>query len=381
MALIDPGDRLWLSPPHVGPEERASILAAFDSNWIAPLGPDVNGFEAELATQCGVSACAALSSGTGAIHLALELLGVGPGDVVLAPTLTFVATVNPITYVGAEPVLIDSEPRTWGLDPELVDQELTRCAKAGQRVGAVISVDLLGQCADYEALVPVCEKHGVPLIEDAAEALGATFNGRPAGSFGKLSILSFNGNKIITTSGGGALLSNDDDMIQRSRFLATQARDPAPHYQHSTRGYNYRMSNILAALGRAQLAGLDGKVAARRGHFAAYSEALSHLPGISWMPEDPRSFSNRWLTCMLIDRDAFGASPDDVRLALDAEGIESRPLWKPMHLQPLFKDCRTVGGALSEDLFARGLCLPSGSAMTAADRMRVINVIAGCHAA
>jgi len=369
--------RLWLSPPDVGPAEREALVAAFDSGWIAPLGPDVNGFEADLAAQSGVGHCAALSSGTAAIQLALELVGVRPGDLVLAPTLTFVATVNPITYVGAKPVLVDSEERTWGIDPELVDQELTRLDAAGRRVGAVIAVDLLGQCADYDALESVCARHEVPLVEDAAEALGASWNGRPAGSFGRAGILSFNGNKIITTSGGGALLSDDEALIARARFLATQARDPAPHYQHSSRGYNFRMSNLLAALGRAQLAKIDQKVARRRAHFDAYAEALGGFDGVAMMPEDPRGHANRWLTCIQVDPEKAGVDRENLRLALADQNIESRPLWKPMHLQPLFADTLMVGGAVSERLFERGLCLPSGSGMTDADRQRVIDSLVG----
>ena len=373
--MSSPPPKLWLSPPDVGPAEKQALMDAFDSGWIAPLGPDVNAFEAELADRCGVSSCAALSSGTASIQLALELVGVQSGDVVIAPTLTFVATVNPITYVGAEPVLVDCELQTWGIDPDLVAEELTHQGRLGRRVGAVIAVDLLGQCADYDALVEVCERFGVPLIEDAAEALGAHWRGKPAGSFGQAAILSFNGNKIITTSGGGALLSNDDDLIQRARFLATQARDPAPHYEHSVRGYNFRLSNLLAALGRGQLADLDRKVRTRRDHFDAYLAALGGLAGISFMPEDPRGSSNRWLTCMLVDPERAGADREALRLALAAQNIESRPLWKPMHLQPLFRDARIVGGGVSERLFAQGLCLPSGSGMSPADRRRVIEIL------
>jgi pyridoxal phosphate-dependent aminotransferase EpsN len=364
-----------MSPPHVGEAERALLLDAFDSNWIAPLGPHVDAFERELAARVQMPYAAALSSGTGALHLALSLLGVGRGHRVLAPTLTVVATVNPIRYLGAEPVLIDCEPRTWGMDPALVDEELTRLARAGAPAAAVVSVDLLGQCADYEALEPVCRRHGVPLVEDAAEALGASFLGRPAGAFGDAAFFSFNGNKIITTSGGGMLVSRDADFIAHARKLATQARDPAPHYQHSEMGYNYRMSNLLAALGRGQLQGLDAKVAARRAHFAAYVAALGDLPGWAWMPDDPRGVSTRWLTCALVDAQAFGVSRQALMAHLEAHQIESRPLWKPMHLQPLFADCRVVGGAVSEALFARGLCLPSGSSLTPADRQRVIDRI------
>ncbi len=363
--------RLYLSPPDVGPRERELLLDAFDSGWIAPLGPHVDAFEREVAARAGVAHAAALSSGTAALHLALILLGVQPGDEVIAPTFTFAATLNAIRYQGATPVLIDCEPRSWNMDPALLREELAACAARGKLPAAVLVVDLYGQCADYDPIRAACAEHGVPIVEDAAEALGATYRGRPAGSLGDLGVVSFNGNKIITTSGGGMLLSDREEWIARARFLATQARDPAPHYQHSVVGYNYRLSNLLAAVGRGQLEGLDGKIAARRGHRAFYQQALGETPGIAFMPEAEFGESNAWLTCLTIDPAAFGATREDVRLHLERYDMESRALWKPMHLQPAFADCRIRGGAVSEALFARGLCLPSGSGMSAADRERV----------
>ncbi len=365
-------ERLWLSPPHMGPDERQLLIEAFDSNWIAPLGPHVDAFEREIAQRCGVAHAAATSSGTAALHLALVMLGVGPGDEVVAPTLTFSATVNPIVYQGATPVLLDSERATWNLDPNLLEDELRAADARGKRPKAVISVDLYGQCADYDAIVPLCQRYGVPLVEDAAEALGASWAGRPAGSFGRMAALSFNGNKIITTSGGGMLLSDEADLTERARFLATQARDPAPHYQHSAIGYNYRLSNLLAAVGRGQLRVLDDRVAARRAHFRAYTQALGALPGVAMMPHDPRGEPNAWLSCLTIDPAALGTDREAIRLHLMAADIESRPVWKPMHLQPVFAGCRIRGGAVSEQLFRDGLCLPSGSSMTAAQRERVV---------
>lgn len=367
--------RIYLSPPHVGPEERALLLEAFDSNWIAPLGPHVDAFEREMAAYVGVGHAAALSSGTAALHLALLLLGVGPGDEVLVSTQTFAATANAVTYVGAQPVFVDSDPDTWTLDPGLVADELDAAARRGRLPKAVIAVDLYGQSADYDPLLDACARHGVPLIEDAAEGLGATYKGRRAGGFGVLSVLSFNGNKIITTSGGGMLLSEDAGHIAKARFLATQARDPAPHYQHSTIGFNYRLSNLLAAVGRAQLAKLDDRVHARRAVRAFYQDALGDLPGWRFMPEAPYGTSNAWLTCVTIDPQGFGADREQVRVALEAANIESRPTWKPMHLQPVFEGCRRVGGEASAAIFDRGLCLPSGSSMARSDLERVVGVV------
>lgn len=365
--------KILMSSPHMGPNERELLLDAFDSNWIAPLGPHVDAFERELAEKVGREHCAVLSSGTAAIHLALLLLDVQPGDEVYTSTLTFAATANAITYSGAKPVFIDSERQTWNMDPALLERALDAASKAEKLPKAVVIVDIFGQCADYAALLPICQNYGVPVIEDAAEALGASFQGRAAGSFGDFGILSFNGNKIITSAGGGALLSNNEERIQRARFLATQARDPAPHYQHSTIGYNYRLSNLLAAVGRGQLRVLEERVAQRRAHKAAYRQAFADLDGLDFMPDDPRGRPNNWLTCITVEPEKFGASREDIRLALEAQEIESRPVWKPMHLQPVFKDARSIGGSVAEDLFARGLCLPSGSNMSGEDRQRVID--------
>ena len=366
--------RIYLSPPYLTGHEKPLVDDAFSSNWVAPLGPHVDSFEAEAARVVGLPHAAALSSGTAALHLALRLLGVGPGDEVLCSSFTFSASANPIVYEGASPVFVDCD-ESWTIDPNLVEEEMQKATAAGRRPKALVAVDLYGQTCDYAALEGLCVKYGVPLVEDAAEALGATCNGRGAGSFGVAGVLSFNGNKIITTSGGGMLLSNDGELVRKARFLATQARDPAPHYEHSQIGFNYRMSNVLAALGRGQLQTLAERVRARRTHFEAYREALGDLPGIGFMPEAPWGVSNRWLTCITIDPGAFGASREEVRLALEAEDIEARPVWKPMHLQPVFARCRAVDGGVSARIFETGLCLPSGSGMPEADRARVISVV------
>jgi pyridoxal phosphate-dependent aminotransferase EpsN len=367
--------RIYLSPPHMSPRERTLLLEAFDSNWIAPLGPHVDAFEKEFAEKLGFRQAAALSSGTAALHLALVLLGVGPGDEIPTSTLTFAATANAITYTGATPVFLDSEPATWNMDPDLLNEELRAAAERGRRPKAVVVVDLYGQCADYERILQVCRRYEVPLIEDAAEALGATCAGQAAGTFGAIGCFSFNGNKIITASGGGMLASDDPRYVQQARFLATQARDPAPHYQHSQVGYNYRMSNLLAAVGRGQLGNLEARVAQRRANFEFYREALGGLPGIAFMPEHARGRSTRWLTCVTIDPSRFGADRQAVGLALERQNVESRPIWKPMHLQPVFRGCRVRAGALAESLFRDGLCLPSGSSLTADDLHRVVETI------
>lgn len=373
-------DRIYLSPPHMGPDERSLLLDAFDSNWIAPLGPHVEAFERELAARVAVPHAAALSSGTAALHLALQLLGVGRGDDVVVSSLTFAASANPVTYLGARPVFLDSETKTWNLDPDLLDEELAHRRRTGQPLPkAVIAVDLYGQCADYTRLVPICERYGVTLIEDAAEALGATWSGKPAGSFGTLSVFSFNGNKIITTSGGGMLVGHDKGLIDQARFLATQARDPAPHYQHSHIGYNYRLSNLLAAVGRGQLRVLDERIAARRRNRAFYERAFAEVPGIRFMPIAAEGAWNGWLTVAVIDPKAFGATREQIRLTLEQQNIESRPVWKPMHLQPVFAECPMRGGAVSGAIFEDGLCLPSGSSLTSADLERVASVVLGLH--
>ncbi|HTU18411.1 MAG TPA: aminotransferase class I/II-fold pyridoxal phosphate-dependent enzyme [Gemmataceae bacterium] len=367
--------RLYLSPPHLGPDEAELVREAFASNWIAPLGPHVDAFEAELARLVGVPHAVALSSGTAAIHLALRLLGVRPGDSVVCPTLTFCATANPIVYEGGEPLFLDADPATWNIDPELLREELRACSIRGRLPRAVLAVDLYGQAADYDPLLEICNRYDIPLIEDAAEALGATYRGRMAGAFGRCAVFSFNGNKIITTSGGGMLVSEDARLIERARFLATQARDPAPHYEHSHIGYNYRMSNVLAAIGRGQLRVLADRVAARRRIFDAYRAGLGDLPGVTFMPQAPYGRPNAWLTCITIDPEQFGASRDDILAALSAANIEARPVWKPLHLQPVFAGCGFRGGTVAAGLFERGLCLPSGSALTSADLERVIDVV------
>jgi dTDP-4-amino-4,6-dideoxygalactose transaminase len=364
--------RLFLSPPDVGPRERELLLDAFDSNWIAPLGPHVDAFERELASFVGVADAAALSSGTAALHLALVLLGVGPGDDVIVPSLTFAATANAVTYVGARPVFVDSEWATWNLDPVLLAEELDERARTGRpRPAAVIVVDLYGQCASWDPILETCARYHVPVIEDAAEALGATYQGRAAGSFGIVNVFSFNGNKIITTSGGGMIAADDPLLIERARHLSTQARDPAPHYEHSEIGFNYRMSNLLAALGRAQLESLPAKVQRRRAINAAYRDAFADVGGIGFLPNAPDGEPTNWLTVIALD------DPTPVREHLESLDIEARPAWKPMHLQPVFADCEMRGGAVAEEIFRTGLCLPSGSAMTDADIERVVRGVLG----
>lgn len=371
--------RIYLSPPHMSQTEREFILDAFDSNWVAPAGPHVEGLEREVADVTGVRAAAAVSSGTAALHLALLLLDVRPGDRVFCSTFTFAATANPIVYCGARPVFIDSDASSWNMDPDLLEEELARANGANELPKAVIVADIYGQCADHDRIAAVCRRYDIPVIEDAAEALGASYKGRPAGSLGLLGALSFNGNKIITTSGGGMLLADSPELIQRARFLATQARDPAPHYQHSTIGYNYRLSNLLAALGRAQLRSLDARVRRRRAIFSAYQAALSNVPGVAFMPEAEYGIANRWLTCITVDPEQFGATRDDVIAALESENIEARPLWKPMHQQPVFSECRIVGGGVSDALFASGMCLPSGSSLTDQDQERIVGTLAGMY--
>jgi dTDP-4-amino-4,6-dideoxygalactose transaminase len=367
--------RIYLSPPHLGSAELRLVQEAFASNWIAPLGPHVDAFEREFALAVGAPHAAALSSGTAALHLALRRLGVGPGDEVFCSTLTFVASANPIVYEGASPVFIDCDRASWNMDPALLAEELDRAESCGRLPRAVVLVHLYGQSADIDPILAACDRHSVPLVEDAAEALGAGYKGRSPGTRGRFGVFSFNGNKIITTSGGGMVVSPDPEEIERIRFLASQARDPAPHYEHSTVGFNYRMSNVLAAIGRGQLQVLTDRVAARRRTFAFYAAALRHVAGLSFMPEASYGQASRWLTVIQIDPREFGATPEDVRLNLERAKIESRPVWKPMHVQPLFAQSRTVGGAVAEDLFRHGLCLPSGSALTDAERTRVVETL------
>jgi len=368
-------DRIYLSPPHMSGLEQQFVQEAFESGWIAPLGPQVEAFEQEFAEKVGAKYALALSAGTAAIHLALIHLDVGPGDEVVVSTLTFAASANPVVYLGGRPVFVDSERTSWNMDPNLLEDLLRHKARQGKLPKAVIVVHLYGQAANLDAILDICNRYGVPLIEDAAEALGATYKGRSPGTFGLAGIFSFNGNKIITTSGGGMLVSNDAELIAHARKLATQAREPAPHYEHKEIGYNYRLSNILAAIGRGQLRVLDERVRRKREIFAHYRRALGDLPGLEFMPEAPWGRANRWLTVITIDPHQFGATREDVRLALEAENIEARPVWKPMHLQPVYHDCEIVGGKVAEDLFVNGLCLPSGTTMEETDLARVSAIV------
>ena len=440
--------RLFLSPPHLGRTEFDLVRAAFESNYIAPVGPMVDGFEREFAEYTGIPYCLALSSGTAAMHLALRELGVGPGDEVLASSLTFIGSVTPATCLGASVAFIDADEASWNMDPELLAAELAECARRGELPRAVIPTDLYGQCCDLQKIVAVCKHYDIPVVADAAEAMGAGYFEKAAdggqkaggtmekadtatphpgaghvdslapahsalrassgsslpraekgislveaeravarhssllnsqfhhaGSDAKAAVFSFNGNKIITTSGGGMLASHDERMIEHARKLSQQAREPAPHYEHTEIGYNYRLSNILAAIGRGQLRVLDERVAAKRRIFDAYVELLADTPGIDFMPEADGNIGNRWLSVILITPEEYGATPEDVRLALEEHNIESRPMWKPMHMQPVFAGCRVRGGKVSEDLFNRGLCLPSGTAMTDGDIDRVADII------
>jgi pyridoxal phosphate-dependent aminotransferase EpsN len=366
--------RVYLSPPHVGEEERSLLLDAFDSNWIAPLGPHVDAFEKEFGARVGGLHAAALSSGTAALHLALLLLGVGRGDEVVVSDLTFAASANVVRYVSATPVFVDADAATWTLDPDLLSDALADRARRGRVPKAVICVDLYGQCADYERLSRACARYDVPLIQDACEALGAEYRGQPAGAQGQLAAFSFNGNKIITTSGGGMLVSSRADWVAEARKLATQSREPAPHYEHAQIGYNYRLSNLLAAVGRAQLGKLTERVAARRAVFEYYERELGGLPGWEFMPEASYGRANRWLTCASLDP-GEGAERERVRLLLERHDIESRPLWKPMSLQPAFAGCPVYGGAVGRRLFERGLCLPSGSNLGAGELSRIVSLI------
>jgi dTDP-4-amino-4,6-dideoxygalactose transaminase len=349
------------------------LLDAFDSNWIAPAGPHLDAFEAAMAERIGVDAVA-LSSGTAALHLALLGVGVRRGDTVLVSDLTFAASANAVTYVGARPAFVDSDDTSWNMDPDLLAADLAARARRGALPAAVLVVDLYGQSADYDRIGAVCDQYGVPVVEDAAEGLGATYRNRPCGSFGACAALSFNGNKIITTSGGGMLLSADPELVRRARYRSTQAREPVAHYEHREIGFNYRMSNLLAALGSAQLSALDGRVAKRRATNRRYRQALEGVDGIAFMPEADYGRPSNWLTVVTIDPDRFGASAEQVRLHLARHGIEARPAWKPMHLQPVFAGCDRVGGAVGERIFERGLCLPSGSTLTELEQEQVIDV-------
>jgi dTDP-4-amino-4,6-dideoxygalactose transaminase len=368
-------NRIYLSPPDLRGREKEMLLDAFDSNWITTLGPHVEEFERRVCERYGLGAAVALSSGTAALHLALINLDIQRGDQVFCSDLTFAATANAIAYCGATPVFIDSERLSWNMDPALLAEELLSRNKIGKLPRAVIVVDLYGQMADYDPILEVCAECGVPVIEDSAEALGATYKQKPAGSFGEMGVFSFNGNKIITTSGGGMLVSDNKSYIAKAKHLATQARDPFPYYQHSAIGYNYRLSNLLAAIGTAQFEGLDGKIARRQEINAFYREALADLPGIEFQPIADYGNSNYWLTCVTIDAERLGVTNEEIRLHLEKLNIESRHVWKPMHLQPVFDKCVCIGGEVTEDLFARGLCLPSGSGMTDADLQRVVEAV------
>ena len=433
--------RIYLFPPHMSGAEMEFIREAIESNYIAPLGPQVDAFELEFAEKIGISHALAVSSGTAALHLALHVLGVGQGDEVIASSLTFIGSVSPIVFEGGTPVFIDSDRSSWNMDPDLLAEELEACQRRGRMPKAVIPTDLYGQCADLGRILEICAPYGIPVVADSAEALGATYKARAntqafslmdihgektvaasrggvsmgfgdirivregvlncdrleerhAGAGAKAAVFSFNGSKIITTSGGGILASDDEALIEQARFLSQQARDPAPHYEHSQLGYNYGMSNILAAIGRGQLRVLDDRIKAKRRIFAYYQEALGDIPGIEFMPEAPYGRSNRWLTVILIDPVKFGADREKVRLALEGKNIEARPGWKPMHLQPVFNPqitqitqidgkekrykTRVIGGEVAEDLFNRGLCLPSGTQMTEEDLERVVSVIRRC---
>ncbi|SJZ74004.1 DegT/DnrJ/EryC1/StrS family aminotransferase [Sediminibacterium ginsengisoli] len=368
--------KIWLSSPHMGSNELEYVKQAFDTNWIAPLGPLVNLFEEKLGERTAVSHVAALSSGTAAIHLSLKLLNVEDGDIVLCQSLTFSASANPIVYERAQPVFIDSEPDTWNMCPSALKEAIEYFIALGRKPKAIIVVHLYGMPAKMEAIMKIASDCDIPVIEDAAEALGSSIDNKPCGSFGTFGVLSFNGNKIITTSGGGALLSENAEHIAKAKFFATQARDTAPHYQHSEIGYNYRLSNVLAGIGIGQLEVLDDRIKARRSNFEYYKAQLSHIPGISFLEEQQGAFSNRWLTCILINPEKNnGIDADRIRIALEAKNIESRPLWKPMHLQPVFADAPYFGNKNAENLFAQGLCLPSGSNLTEEDLQRVVTVI------
>jgi pyridoxal phosphate-dependent aminotransferase EpsN len=361
--------------------EEQFVKDAFDSNWIAPIGPNVDAFEKEVAEYVGAKGAVALSSGTGAIHLALKLANVGSGDAVFCSTFTFAASANPIIYQGATPVFIDSEPESWNMSPDALKNAFEDAERAGKLPKAVIVVNLYGQSSDMDAILDICKDYGVLVIEDAAESLGAHYKGKASGTLGKYGIYSFNGNKIITTSGGGMLVSDDIEGLEKVRFWASQARDPALHYQHSRIGYNYRLSNILAGVGRGQLKVLDERVVMRRTIFDRYHHALSNIPGVLFMPEQSSGISTRWLTALTIDQQLCGVSVSNIIDALAKEDIESRPVWKPLHLQPLYSRCSYYphsSESVSGKIFESGICLPSGSSMSESDQQRVIQIIRGC---
>ena len=364
--------RIYLSVPHMGPNEEAYVHDAFASNWLSTVGPNLDAFERAFSERIGLPAVA-LASGTAAVHLGLRLLGVGPGDEVVCPTLTFVASVNPIRYLGAAPVFVDSDPATWVMDPLRLAKALAAKAAKGKLPKAVMPVHLYGQSADMDPILETCARHGVPVIEDAAEAVGTTYRGRPAGSLGEIGVFSFNGNKIITTTGGGMLVAKRRDWVDKARFWSHQARDPGVAYEHTEIGYNYRLSNVLAGIGRGQLEVLDERVRQRRAVAFRYRDAFADLPGIALMPQAPYGLHTNWLSCFLVDAERFGATRDDIIRALEARNIESRPLWKPMHLQPLYARCERFGGEVAEDLYRRGICLPSSSSLSREEQDLVVS--------
>lgn len=366
--------RIYLSSPHMGEMELEFVKEAFETNWIAPVGPHVDSFEEEVAALTGIKYAAALSSGTAAMHLALILSGVSHGDEVICSTLTFSASANPIVYQGATPVFVDSEPNTWNMDVNWLEVAIKDRIKKGKKPKTVVLVHLYGQSADIDPILSLCEQYEIPLIEDAAESVGSYYKGKHTGTFGKFGVFSFNGNKIITTSSGGMLVSDDEELIKKTKNYATQSRDPAPHYQHSNIGYNYRMSNVLAGIGRGQLHVLKERVNSRRTNFDFYYKELGDLAGVHFMPEAEFGRSNRWLTCLTIEPEEFGASREDLRLALESENVEARPVWKPLHLQPIFKDCPYYGSGVAEGLFEKGLCLPSGSNLSQDDLSLVVKI-------
>lgn len=372
--------KIWLSSPHMGGGEQKYIKEAFDTNWVAPLGPNVNGFEEDIQHYLGQNvSVSALSSGTAALHLAFLLLGVQPGDEIICQSMTFSASANPITYVGATPIFVDSEPDTWCICPVALEAAIKDRLAKGKNIKAIVPVHLYGMPAKMDIILQIAQQYNIPVVEDAAESLGSTYKGQQCGTFGLMSCLSFNGNKIITTSGGGALVAQTEALAQKATFLATQARDNAPHYQHSHIGYNYRMSNIVAGIGRGQMEVLNDWIAKRRSNFDRYSNYFSTVEGVTMHQEQPDSFSNRWLTAIVIDpAKTNGLSRETLREALLAKDIESRPLWKPMHLQPIFAQAPYYGGKVSEQLFEQGLCLPSGSNLTDVDFARIFDVFDTC---
>jgi Predicted pyridoxal phosphate-dependent enzyme apparently involved in regulation of cell wall biogenesis len=367
--------RIYLSPPHMSGEELDFIHEAFSSNWIAPVGPHVDAFEKEFCQKIGARHAAAVSSGTAALHLAAILAGVQNGDEVACSTFTFAGSVFPVIYRGATPVFIDCEERSWNMDPQLFEDAIKNRTKKGKKIKAAIVVHLYGQSADLDPIMDICGRYDITLIEDAAESLGATYKGKCTGTMAPIGIFSFNGNKIVTTSGGGMLVSSDREIVEKARFLATQARDPAPHYEHSCIGYNYRLSNVLAGIGRAQLHVLQERIDKKRDIFSRYFLNLSRIPGFAFMPEAEYGISNRWLTCLTIDPDRSECSAQEIRRDLEAENIESRPLWKPMHLQQVFSGAPSYINGVSERLFRNGLCLPSGTNMDENDMSAVVDCI------